>query len=79
MIGYFVDQNLNLFEKFNEIDAVINVLCDIVQHRLGCSQTQYNFKFFSCACELTKSQKNKVFRNQEQFNADKVKRRNKDY
>lgn len=46
LIGYFADQNLNLFEKFNDIDAVIDVLCDIVQRRSGCNQTKYNIYSF---------------------------------
>ena len=78
MIGYFADQNLNLFEKFNDIDAVIDVLCDIVQRRSGCNQTKYNIQFFSCSCELSKSKRNKVLRNhkssvQKQLCTDKVK------
>ena len=51
LIGYFADQNHSLFEKFNDIDAVNDVLCNIVQRRLGCNKTKYNIQFFSCSYE----------------------------
>ena len=62
LIGYFADQNLNLFEKFNDIVAVIDVLCNLVQRRLGCDKTNYNIQFVSCLCKLSKSHRNKVLR-----------------
>ena len=63
LIGYFSDQELNVFEKFNDVNTVVDILSDIVQQRLGCNETLYNIQFLSCSCELTKPQKNKVLRN----------------
>ena len=63
LIGYFADKELNVFEKFDNINAVVDILCKIVQEKLLSHQTQYNIQFISCSCELTKSQKNKVLQN----------------
>lgn len=67
LIGYFADQKLNVFEKFNDIDYVVDMLSNIVRQRLGCNETHYNIQFLSCFCKFTKSQKNNVLRNHKSF------------
>ena len=55
-------QTINLLEKFNDSESVINKVCNIVKPDLKCEEIQYNIQFLSCSSQLTQSEKQKIIR-----------------
>ena len=55
-------QTINLFEKLNDSESVINKVCNIVKPDLKCEEIQYNIQFLSCSSQLTQSEKQKIIR-----------------
>ena len=55
-------QTINLFEKFCDSDSLVNKFCNIVSHKLKSDEIQYNIKFLSCSCQLTKPERQKIIK-----------------
>ena len=55
-------QTIKLFEKCTDSDSVIDKICNIATQKLKCEEIEYDIKFFSCSCPLTKSERQKIVR-----------------
>ena len=55
-------QTIDLFGTFTDSDSVIDKICNIVTQKLKCEEIEYDIQFFSCSCQLTKSEKQKIIR-----------------
>ena len=53
-------QTIKLFENFT--DSGIDKICNIVTQKLKCDEIEYDIQFFSCSCQLTKSEPQKIIR-----------------
>ena len=53
-------QTIKLFENFT--DSGIDKICNIVTQKLKCDEIEYDIQFFSCSCQLTKSERRKIIR-----------------
>ena len=55
-------QTINLLGKFTDSHSVIDNICNIVTQKLKCDEIEYDIQFFSCSCQLTKSEPQKIIR-----------------
>ena len=62
MVACPESQTITLFGKFTDSDSVIDKICNIATQKLKCDEIEYDIQFFSCSCQLTKSEKQKILR-----------------
>ena len=60
-----LSQTIKFCEKFTDLDSVINKIYNIVTQKLRYDKIEYDVQFFSCSCQLSKSEKQKILRNHE--------------